>query len=266
MNKIIIITRTDAYIDSGIPKGDRERYGNQIIKELNGETNFSDSKNAVKTFLAANKKINDEWEKKDFPALSTFLEEKYNIFDLGQCETDYDIRAEGIKGLINQGVCDVADFIDKKCYVCFTSPLNDNDKVILLLWDVLDQGKDEKIVPLGLFVEKLSEDLDVRPEDSNILYIHDKQFGNNSDETILNKFNGIFPGEYKIQPYYSTLEKCFGYVATFRHQADFGNFQNYILKFKFIPTLADIIAEEEAKADSFQSLRENADKLSNQNS
>lgn len=268
--KVIIITRSNAYIeyyDNGWKesKEDRKEYGNPIIDELDMKTNFSIGKAAVKTFLTARDQIHKEWNPEEYPGLSTFFEQKYGInglFQYADGSNDYmRIEAEGIKEMIENNSVNVPkEFLNKRCYVHFTKEDIDSE-IILLLWDVLYPEEDKKIEPFGLFIEKLCEDCGVNNDQLNILYVHDNQFGNDSDETILNNFDNNIHGKYKNQLYYATLTKYFKYVATFRHMADNGIFQDYILKFQFGPTLAETIAAIELNATSFLLTRNASDEV-----
>lgn len=212
--KVIIITRSFEYIENNVEREGREEFGKPILDELNNKKNYSANKFALKRMLLAKKEVDSLGEN-----FASKAEDDYGI-DISK--DDDDIKKELIKKIAAEKNIDD----DKKCYVSF---VHDKYDIVLLLWDKLECC-DDNIEPFELFVEAICKDCGVEEQsnDANkaILYIHDKQFGIDKDETIV-------PGCKHTDEPYVTLKKYFYYVAAFQHKSDSGLFKSKILKFNF---------------------------------
>lgn len=245
----------------------------EYCREINNMKNRIGADHLVR-FLSAK----DMVEKADKNKLYDFFS-NYDIIIPLDIEDNYDIVECGISGMLdeNNKAKDEIEkkakdgFKDKNCYVKFehedkttVSKFN----VVLLLWDVLGRDRGEQIVPFGLFIKQVCKDLGITDQTNpsgytnNILYVHDRQLiGCNDDIIVFNRSDPNYKGDYDHANYFDILKKYFDYVAVFGHSATGGIFHNSILQFRFGPTTADKIAAEEAKATSFQSLREKAQEM-----
>ena len=249
-NKVIIITRHTEYVEfennEMKPKQGRELFGTSIIKELMGDTHYSNDKYAVIKTLKAMKEVS---------AFRDNLLEKAidNGVDIGD---DNELTAEKeltIKKELIKKYTDSQEVGKEKCYVSF---IHDDLEIVLLLWDKLAGQSDDKVEPFDLFVDALCDDCGVT-DTNNYLYIHDKQlYGiEHKDEDILSDGN--------CKEGYEYFKNHFKYVAAFRH-APSGYFVDRILKFRFgEKTMAEQISELETKATTFAQLRQQADAILN---
>lgn len=294
--KIIIITRTNAYLDNmGRTKKGRDDYGSAIQKELDSKT-FSQGRTEVRKFMLAMESLKGWKEKKDrkgkpYTALSNYLKDVLGIIKISPAEspkclssffekkfqtkeTDdkwmkpialYELGENALKTIFIDQVIkkNKVTVQDVPCYVRLEEKV-DGYEVILLLWDKLDSNPDKIIEPFELFVEKLCEDCEVEPNEPNTLYIHDKQLlGRWEDLTIVNKRDSRFISKCVNQPYYETLAYYFDYVAAFGHNPDTGTIFQGLLNFEFGPTVVDEITAIESEAQSFQLVREQTDQIWN---
>ncbi len=256
-SKIIIITRSSAYLDEqgNKPKNGREKYGYHILKELKGESSFSNNKNSVKKFFKTwgiLVKCDDENFKEEVIKVLndqnlgkiTFPE---NMYDLDE------MKFHVYKFLVDKDTFLTNEEKENKCYVSFE---NDGHDIILLLWDKLSDDPEEKIEYFDWFLQCLCKDCELMGNE-NILYIHDKQLlGIQKEDEILDAKRTEIVTNYKNEPFYNSLKKSFKYVVSFGHMQDDGIFNKYILSFKFGNIKPSLIAEEEKKATSFEELRE----------
>lgn len=269
---VLIITLGDEYSSESNNGSQIQEYGNKIKNNNRIEANL------LVRFLSAKDIVKDNAREND---LDSFFEQ-YSIILSMDAEDVYDRLEDGISKMLEATEGKAKEDIDKqmnasckekKCYIKFEHEdkgTGSKYDVVLLLWDVLGRDRGEQIVPFGLFIKQVCKDLGITDQTdsngytNNFLYVHDLQLiGFNDDQTIFNRSDSDFNGGYHNEKYMGALKQYFDYVAAFGHSATGGGlFQNNILKFRFGPiTPADKIAEEEAKATSFQSLREKAQEI-----
>ena len=270
LNKTVLIITLGKVYSAETNNGSQIK---EYRKQINNEKKQIGADHLVR-FLSAK----DMVEKEDKNNLDDFFS-KYSIDIPMEIEDNYDKLELGISKMLDNNSKAKTDldkkvedsFKDMNCYREFERVVKIDEttetkyKVVLLLWDVLGRDRGEQIVPFGLFIEQVCKDLGITDKKdssgytNNMLYVHDQQLiGKNDDVTIFDRSDPSFKGEYDHANYFDILNKYFDYVAVFGHSATFGGiFYNNILQFRFGPvTTADKIAKEEAKATSFQSLRE----------
>ena len=257
MEKVIIITRTQGYIENGDPLAGREEFA-KAIQDRNNHQNYSDKN--LRKFLSAIEFINKcQNVKEDFAKV-------YNI-TIGGWGIKKEDQIRKLLGSENFPNDDdrIVGIDGDCCYVNF-HPSTDHDKeIILVLWDKLKRkdGKEieEKVDCFELFIEAICKDCGVveQSDDANkaILYVHDKQIGLGKECTLLHpQKDNLIP-----ESWYNTLNKYFFYVASFQHSNDSVLF-NRILKFDFLnPILSEKISNIERNSQKFSELRVKSDNI-----
>ena len=299
IKKIVIITRTDGYINTSTNKEmpGREKFAKPIIEQIFNKTDIAEPKInnlgwAVKEYLFFKDYTYKDYKDnkyRDDNDWGTYFNDKYKIlpdtdkpkedgfeqifskFDKIVRLNENENSEDGLTELLIAWEAYFPKVKNEKCYV--EVKVEDNDKkteyeIYLFLWDCLSRETDELCDPFNLFIKQVCIDCNITPkkdnsEDTiNMLYAHDFQLtGNQTDETIINRFDTNFKSKYNNESYFKTLNDYFDYVATFGHMSIGGTFQNYILKLKFGPTDADKIAQKEAEAKCFRPLRDEAVKI-----
>ena len=153
----------------------------------------------------------------------------------------------------------IPNFIDDN----YSNPLydqieKDEDEIYILYWNRL-KGE---VGNLELLLSLVFKDCGISNDSTNLLYIHDKEWGIDGNELL------IYDSEIKAKTNTDILEKLisenFSFAAAFQHAENLGSFFRNILELKWGERqLSDVMAEKEnnPKIEDFISLRKEMDQI-----
>lgn len=168
MNKVIIITWSSEYSSD-----------HDFKDAIDNRTNCNYNQRAkLKQFLAARK----EWKAVKNKDGETTNRTAYRILLSKECPED--ILSENIPYIAIQEKMET--FSPDTSIAPYASfPSGQEWEVILVLCDKINIDRKECVDPIGLFLDCLCEDLEPFDTTDNVLYIHDKQIGDEGEEIIV---------------------------------------------------------------------------------